>query len=144
VTSVAEVHTILAHGGPEEIDFGILVTFVRSKVSQFLMCVAHDLIPDIETIAMSGRGNVDAITIFFPFLIENSTQDLPLAFFLSIAGPLNRIVIQWVPCCSFPNSIMLHSFHVILELIHVKVYSLILGVLKGVVHINRVPGLYNW
>jgi hypothetical protein len=72
VTSVAEVHKILAHGVPEEeIDFSILATFVGSKVSQFLMCVVHDLIPDIEIIAMSSRGNVDAISIAFPFLIEN-------------------------------------------------------------------------
>jgi hypothetical protein len=54
VTTVAEVHKILAHGVPEEIDFGILVTFVGSKVTQFLKCVVHVLIPDIETIAMSS------------------------------------------------------------------------------------------
>jgi hypothetical protein len=52
------------------------------------MCVVHDLISDIETIVISARGNIDAISISFPFLIENSTQDLPLAFILSITGPM--------------------------------------------------------
>jgi hypothetical protein len=86
---VAEVHKILAHEVPEEIDLGILVTFVRSKVSQFLMCVAHDLIPDIETIAISGRGNVDAISFSLPFLIEKSVMDLLLAFIFSITVLVN-------------------------------------------------------
>jgi hypothetical protein len=84
---MAKVHKILVHGVLEEIDFDILVIFVGSKVSQFLICVVHDLIPNIETIAMSSRGNIDAIRISFPFLIENSTQDLPLAFILSLQAP---------------------------------------------------------
>jgi hypothetical protein len=144
VTSAAGVHKILADGVPEEIHFGVLVTFVRSKVSQFLMCVVDDLIHDIETIAISNRGNVDTISISLPFLIENSTQDLPLAFILSIAGPLNYIVVKWALCHSFPYGIMSFSFHVVLELIHVKVHSLVLGVLEGVIHIDRVHGLCNW
>jgi hypothetical protein len=44
------------------------------------MCEEHDLIPNIDTIAMSERGYVDAISISFPFVIENSTRDLPVAF----------------------------------------------------------------
>jgi hypothetical protein len=108
------------------------------------MCVAHDLIPDIETIAISSRRNVDAISISFPFLIENFIQDLPLAFILSIEGSLNYMAVQWVLRYSFPNDIMPRSFHVVLQLIHVKVHSLILGVLEGVVYINRVHGLCNW
>jgi hypothetical protein len=143
VTSVAEVNKILAHGVPEEIYFSMLVTFVGSKMSQFLMRVAHDLIPDIETIAMSSRENVDAISISFPVPIKNSIQDLPLAFILSIALSLNCIAVQWVPCCSFSYGIMPHSFHVVLELIPAKVHSLMLGVLEGVIHIDRVHGLYN-
>jgi hypothetical protein len=43
------------------------------------MFVTHDFIPDMEIIAMSGWGNVDAITIPFPYLIEMSTQYLLLA-----------------------------------------------------------------
>jgi hypothetical protein len=66
-----------------------------------------------------------------------------LAFFLSIPDPLNCMVVQWVPCCSFPNGIMLRSLHVALELIHTKVHSLVLGVLKGVTYIDRVHGLCN-
>jgi hypothetical protein len=84
------------HGVPEKMDFGILVTFVGSKVSQFLMCVVHDLIPDIQTIAKRGRGNVVAISISFPFPIKNSTQNLAVAFILSIAVPWNCMAVQWV------------------------------------------------
>jgi hypothetical protein len=144
VTSVVEVHKILVYVVSEEIDFGILLTFVGFKVSQFLMCVVHDLIPDIETIAMSGRGNVDAISISFPFLIANSTQDLPWAFILSITGPLKYMAVQWVLCGSFPYGILPRFFHVVLELMHAKVQSPFLGILEGVIHINRVYGLYNW
>jgi hypothetical protein len=140
---VTGVHKILAHGVPEEIDFVIFVTFVGSKVSQFLMCVAQDLIPDIETITMSSKGNVDEISISFPVLIENSNQDLLLAFIFSITGPLNCMVRQLVLCCSFPNGIMTRSFHMVLKLIHMKVHSLVPGVLEGVVDIDRVHELYN-
>jgi hypothetical protein len=57
------------------------------------MCKAHDPVPDIETIAISGRGDVDAVSISFPFVIEDFTLDLPLAFIFSIAIPLNYMVI---------------------------------------------------
>jgi hypothetical protein len=55
-------------------------------VDQFLKCEVHNFIPDIEAIAMSGRGYINAISISFPFAIENSTMNLPLAFVLAIAG----------------------------------------------------------
>jgi hypothetical protein len=94
VISEAEVHKILVHRVLKEIDLSILVTFVGSKVSQFLICVIHDLIPDMETIAMSSRGNVVIISISFPIQIENSTQNLPLALILFITGSLNYMGVQ--------------------------------------------------
>jgi hypothetical protein len=108
------------------------------------MYEAHDLIPDIEVIAMSSMGYVDAISISFPSVIENFTMDLPLAFVLAIADILNSVAIQWALHHGFPDGIIPCSFHVILELRHVKAHPFILGVLEGVVHIDWVQGLYNW
>jgi hypothetical protein len=107
------------------------------------MCEMQDFIPDIKSITMSGRGYVDAIGISFPSIIENSTMDLPLEFVLAIAGIENSVVVQQVLGCGFTDGIMLFDFHVVQELIHVKVYTFIFGVLEGVIHINWVQELYN-
>jgi hypothetical protein len=58
------------------------------------MCDIHDLIPDIEAIAMSGKGYVDATSISFLSTIESSTIDLPMDFILAIAGLKNSVVAQ--------------------------------------------------
>jgi hypothetical protein len=100
------------------------------------MCEAHDLIHDIEAIAISGRRYIDAIGISFPSVIENSTMDLPLAFILTIAGLLNRVVVQGVLGHHFPDGIMPSPFHIVLELIYIKVYSPVLGLLEGLIHIH--------
>jgi hypothetical protein len=62
-------------------------------VTKFLICKVHDLIPDIETLAMSGRGNIDAISIFFPILIKDFTMDLSLPFVFSNTILFNRMTI---------------------------------------------------
>jgi hypothetical protein len=108
------------------------------------MYKAHDLIPDIETIAIGGRGNVDVVSISFPFVREDSTMDLTLWFVFSIAILLNHVVIQWVLSGGCSQSIIPCFFHAVLQLIHVKLHSLILGILEGVIHIDRVHRLHNW
>jgi hypothetical protein len=106
---VAEVYKTLVHLVPEEVDLDILVAFVGFKVSQLLLCEAHDPIPDIEAIAMSGEGYVDAISISFPSMIENSTIDLPMDFVFAIAGLENSVVVQSVLGYGFPQGIMPHA-----------------------------------
>jgi hypothetical protein len=108
------------------------------------MYEVHHLIPDIEAIAMSGRRYVDAISISFPSTIEKFTMDLPLAFVLAVASLLNSVAVQWVLGHGFPDGILPCAFHVVLELIHVNIYSFILGALDGVIHIHWIQGLYNW
>jgi hypothetical protein len=93
MASVAEVHKILTHCIPAEVDIGILVAFVGSKVSKFLMCEMHHLIPNIEAIAGSCREYVDSINISFPFVLENSTMDQLSAFICTVVGLLNGVVI---------------------------------------------------
>jgi phage head maturation protease len=100
------------------------------------MFEAHDLISDVETIAISSRRYVDAISISFSSAIENSTTDLPLVFILTIAGLLNSVVVQRVLGHGFPDSIMPRAFHEVLEVMCVKVHSLILGILNRVIHIQ--------
>jgi hypothetical protein len=106
------------------------------------MCEVHDLIPDIEAIAMSSRGHVDAIGISFPSAIDNSTMDLPLAFLLAITGPLNSVVVQWVLGHGLSDGIMPCAFHMVLELVHVNVHFFSFSVLERVIHIDGIQGLY--
>jgi hypothetical protein len=108
------------------------------------MCKARDLVSDIEAIAMSGRRNVDVLSILFSFVLEDSTINLPLAFVISITILLNCMVIQWVLGYGCSNRIIPGSFHVVLELISAKVHSLILGMLEGDIDINRVHGQSDW
>jgi hypothetical protein len=63
-------------------------------------------------------------------------MDLPLTFLLTIAGLLNSMAVEQVLGHDFPDSIMPYAFHIVLELIHAKIHSLILGVLEGVIHIH--------
>jgi hypothetical protein len=108
------------------------------------MCEVHDLIPKIQAIAISGRRYVDTISISFPSVIKNFTMNLSLAFVLAIIGLLNSVAVQWVLGRSFPDGIMPCTFPVVLELIYRNVYSLVFGVLEGVVHICWVQELSNW
>jgi hypothetical protein len=55
----------------------------------------YDLILNIEAIAISRRGYLDAISILFPSVIENSKMDIPLACVLTIAGLLNGVAVHW-------------------------------------------------
>jgi ABC-type spermidine/putrescine transport system permease subunit I len=70
-------------------------------------------------------------------------MDLPLAFILAIAGLLNSVVLKWVQGHGFSNGILPSAIHVVLELVHAKVQFFVLGILKGVVDIDRVQGLYD-
>jgi hypothetical protein len=105
------------------------------------MCEVHDLIPDIESIAISGVGYVEAISISFCYTGQNSMIDLPMNFILAITGLKNSVVVQWVLGYGLPNGIMPCPCYMVLKLIYVKVYSFILGVLEGVIHIDWVQGL---
>jgi hypothetical protein len=108
------------------------------------MYEACDLTTDIVAMTVGSRVYADTIIISFPSAIENSTIDLPLAVVLTIAGLLKSVAIQRVLRCGFPDGIMPCAFHVVVELIHTKVYSFILGVMQGVVHIDLVQGQSHW
>jgi hypothetical protein len=74
------------------------------------MCEVYDFISDIETIALSSRGDRYTMSISFPFPIENSSVDLPLALMIPIAGFLNYMAVQWDLGCSFPNAAFISSW----------------------------------
>jgi hypothetical protein len=63
-------------------------------------------------------------------------MDLPLDPILTIAGLENSLWVQSVLGIGLPHGIKLGAFHVVLLLRHVKVYSLVLGVQEGVIHID--------
>jgi hypothetical protein len=53
------------------VELGILVAFIRYKVSSPLMCEALDLFSDLPFIAVSGKYYLDTINIHLPSVIEN-------------------------------------------------------------------------
>jgi hypothetical protein len=69
------------------------MAFVGSKVGQFLMCEAYDLISDIEVITVSSRQYIDGISISFLPTIENSVMDLPINLIIAITCLENCVAV---------------------------------------------------